>query len=67
MTSLNVQLITSCNKSVMTRVLTLLELIFSENLSTLKAIKSHFEGYMLKKNLHKWSFHIYETRRRLVS
>ena len=64
--------ITSCHKNRMTtRVITLLRecvtslttsvttiLIFIENMSTLKAIKSFFKSHMIKRILHSWSFHM---------
>ena len=66
------QWITSCHKNHMTaRVITLLReyvtslttsvttmLIFIENMSTLRAIKSYFKSHMIKRILHEWSFHM---------
>ena len=66
------QWITSCHKNHMTtRVITLLRenvtslttsattmLIFIENMSTLRAIKSYFKSHMIKRILHSWSFHM---------
>ena len=56
------QWIASCHKNHMTtRVLALLQennIIFIENMSTSKAIKSYFKGHMIKRILHSWSFHM---------
>ena len=66
------QWIRSCNKSVMTTpVLTLLweyattlttsvtpMLIFTGNMSTLKAVKSYLRSHIIKRILHSWSFHM---------
>ena len=42
--------------SLTTSVTTML--IFSENTSTLKAIKSYFRSHMIKQILHLWIFHM---------
>ena len=63
-----IQWITSCHKNRMTtRVMTLLR-VHVTSLTTfistieivfiLKAMKSHFEGHMINRILHSWSFHM---------